>query len=222
MLGRRIADGGGVRDGEQVLDLLAAHPSTAKFIATKLARRFVSDTPPESLVVRAAARFRETDGDIREVVRTIVTSPEFFDESARRAKVKTPLEFVASALRTTGATVSDARVIALKLRDMGMPLYFAQPPTGYKDSSDAWVNSGALLTRMNFALALVDDKVPGVAVDLARLGIDGRGADDSRQDLVERWLGGEVATTTRAAVSRGSASSQVAALVLGSPEFQRR
>ena len=189
-----------MRDGEQVLDLLAAHPSTAKFIATKLARRFVSDTPPESLVARAAARFEQTGGDIREVVRTIVTSPEFFAGSARRAKVKTPLEFVASALRTTGATVTDARVLAVKLRDMGMPLYFAQPPTGYKDATDAWVNSGALLSRMNFALALVDDKVPGVGVDLAGLGIGGRSMDGGRETLVERWLGGEAAETTRTAV----------------------
>ena len=112
-------------DGEQVLDILAAHPSTARFIATKLARRFVSDTPPPALVDRAAATFRETDGDLREVVRTIVTSPEFFSPEAYRAKVKTPFEFVVSAVRATGADVPDATPLVQRVQQLGMPLYSA-------------------------------------------------------------------------------------------------
>jgi uncharacterized protein (DUF1800 family) len=112
-----------------VLDILASHPSTARFIATKLARRFVSDTPPESLVARAAARFTATDGNIAEVVRTIVTSPEFFAPDARNAKFKTPLEFVVSAVRTSGDRITETRPLLKALRDLGMPLYMCQPPT---------------------------------------------------------------------------------------------
>ena len=108
-----------------MLDILAQHPSTATFIATKLARRFVSDTPPPALVDRAAARFRDTDGDLREVMRTILTSPEFLSPDAYRAKVKTPFEFVVSALRATGADVQDARPLVRELQQLGMPLYSA-------------------------------------------------------------------------------------------------
>ena len=122
---------GGERDGEAVLDLLAAHPSTATFIATKLARRFVADEPPPALVKRAAETFTSSRGDLRAVVRTILTSPEFLGAEARRAKVKTPFEFVASALRVTRADVADASAVVQQLRELGMPLYFAQPPTGY-------------------------------------------------------------------------------------------
>ena len=154
VLGHVIKAGGGESDGEQVLDILAKHPSTARFIATKLVRRFVSDTPPPALVDRAAARFRDTDGDLREVMRTILTSPEFLAPEARGAKVKTPFEFVVSALRATGADVArrDGRSCAT-LQQLGMPLYMCQPPTGYKDTADAWVNTGALVSRMNFARA---------------------------------------------------------------------
>ena len=119
VLGHVINAGGGQRDGEEVLDILAAHPSTARFIATKLLRRFVSDTPPASLVDRVAARFRATDGDLREVVRTILTSPEFFAADADRAKIKTPFEFVVSAVRATDAEVHDARVLVRQVAELG-------------------------------------------------------------------------------------------------------
>jgi uncharacterized protein (DUF1800 family) len=178
VLGHVIKAGGGESDGEQVLEILAAHPSTARFIATKLARRFVADTPPPALVDRAAKRFRETDGDLREVTRTILTSPEFLSPDAYRAKVKTPFEFVVSALRASGAGIDtaegkardgrdgpdsvagsaapafDARALVRELQQLGMPLYMCQPPTGYKDTADAWVNTGALVSRMNFSLKL--------------------------------------------------------------------
>ena len=166
VLGHTIKAGGGVSDGEQVLDILAAHPSTARFISTELVRRFVSDTPPPALVDRAAKRFKETHGNLREVVRTILTSPEFLSPDAVGAKFKTPLEFVASALRTTGATVDEAMPIVRAVQQLGMPLYQCQPPTGYKDTADAWVNTGALVNRMNFALQLVGSKLPGTRVSV--------------------------------------------------------
>jgi len=160
VLGHRIKAGGGMRDGEQVLDILAEHPSTARFIATKLVRRFVSDTPPPSLVDRATARFRQTGGDLREVMRTILTSPEFLSRDAFDVKVKTPFEFVVSAERALAADVAggpgenDAMPLVRIMQQLGMPLYQCQPPTGYKDTTDAWVNTGALVARMNAALQL--------------------------------------------------------------------
>jgi uncharacterized protein (DUF1800 family) len=166
VLGHTIKAGGGESDVEQVLDILAAHPSTARHVATKLAIRFVSDTPPAVLVDRAAARFTATKGDLREVVRTIITSPEFFAPDAYRAKVKTPLEFVASALRATSAEIRSALPLAKELRDMGMPLYFCQPPTGYDDTGTTWVSAGALVSRMNFAVALGKNQLRGVRVPL--------------------------------------------------------
>jgi uncharacterized protein (DUF1800 family) len=147
-----------------VLDILAKHPSTARFIATKLVRRFVSDTPPPALVDRAAARFKETDGDLREVMRTILTSTEFFAAEAYHAKVKTPFEFVVSAARATDAEIQDARMLVRQTAELGEPLYQCQPPTGYKDTADAWVNTGALVGRMNFGLALAANKLRGVVV----------------------------------------------------------
>jgi uncharacterized protein (DUF1800 family) len=165
VLGHVINAGGGESDGEKVLDILAAHPSTARFIATKLARRFVSDTPPASLVDRAAKRFRDTGGDLREVTRTILTSQEFLSASARGTKIKTPFEFVVSALRMTGTDVTDATPFVRAMQQLGMPLYMCQPPTGYSDKSDAWLNTGALVNRMNFALRLTrNDKDAALAI----------------------------------------------------------
>ncbi len=161
VLGHKIK-AGGQSDGEQVLDILAAHPSTAKFIATKLVRRFVSDAPPRALVDRAAKKFQESGGDIREVVRLIVTSPEFFAPAALRAKVKTPFEFVVSAIRSTDSDVKAGEQLVQSLRQLGMPLYMCQPPTGYADTADAWVNTGSLLNRMNFAVQLVNGRMRGV------------------------------------------------------------
>ena len=225
VLGKTI-DKGGQADGDAVLDLLAKHPSTATFIATKLARRFVADDPPKALVARAAAKFRATDGDLREVVRTILTSPEFVSAEARRAKVKTPFEFVASALRATGGQIEDGTVLVRNLQGMGMPLYMAQPPTGYVDRADVWVNTGALLNRMNFAVALVGNRLRGVRVDLARLVPAAAGSNGdltaARDALLATLLSNDVSAATRATIEKGSEVTQVAALTLGSPEFQRR
>jgi uncharacterized protein (DUF1800 family) len=206
VLGHTIKAGGGESDGEQVLDILARHPSTATFIATKLARRFVGDTPPPALVQRAAARFRDTDGDLREVTRTILTSPEFLSPDAYRAKVKTPFEFVASALRATGADVQDARPLVREVQQLGMPLYQCQPPTGYKDTGDAWVNTGALVSRMNLALRLASGQVKGTQVD----------------GSIAVTLPGDVSDATRATIARATDAPKTMALTLGAPEFQRR
>jgi uncharacterized protein (DUF1800 family) len=163
ILGEILRAGGGINDAERVLDILAAHPATARHIATKLARRFVSDDPPPELVARAAKRFLDTHGDLREVVRTIVTSPEFFAASARRAKVKTPLEFVASAVRAAGVDVTAAAPILRELQQMGMAPYMCQPPTGYADTADAWASSGALVERINFATRMANGNLRGVS-----------------------------------------------------------
>ncbi len=163
VLGHTIKSGGGIEDGERVLDILASHPSTARFIATKLARRFISDNPPASLVTRAAARFRETDGNLREVVRAIVTSPEFFAADARQAKVKTPFEFVVSAVRATETEMTGARPLLKALRDLGMPLYGCQPPTGYDDTAETWISSGALVTRINVAQQIAGNRAAEIS-----------------------------------------------------------
>jgi uncharacterized protein (DUF1800 family) len=219
VLGHKIKAGGGQHDGEEVLDILASHPSTAHFIATKLVRRFVADEPPAALVDRAAERFHETKGDIREVVRTIVTSPEFFAPEAYRAKVKTPFEFVASALRATSADSVNAMPLVQTLRELGMPPYQCQPPTGYSDRAEAWVNTGALLNRMNFAVALTEGRTRGVrAPTIAREGA----VDGVRDEIVEQVLAGDLSSSTRATVAKASRPAQAVALLLGSPEFQRR
>ena len=164
VLGHTIKAGGGIEDGEKVLDIVASHPATAHHIAYQLAQRLVADEPRPALVDRAAARFRETNGDLREVVRTIITSPEFFDPSVRGAKFKTPFELVVSAMRTTGATVSDARALVQTLQQLGEPLYMCQPPTGYHSTADAWMSAGGLVTRMNFATRVASSNMPGVTL----------------------------------------------------------
>ena len=159
----------GEREGEAALEMLARQPATARFISTKLAQRFVSDTPPPALVEAMAKTFLASDGDIKAVMRTMLGAPEFWDKSEYRAKVKTPLEFAVSAIRATGAEVQRTQSVADALNRMGMPLYGAQPPTGYSMRAESWVNSGALLSRMNFALALGTGKLAGVRMDAAAL-----------------------------------------------------
>jgi uncharacterized protein (DUF1800 family) len=215
VLGHRIKAGGGESDGEQVLDILASHPSTARFIATKLVRRFVSDSPPASLVDRVAARFIDTDGDIREMMRTIVTSREFLAPDAYRAKVKSPFEFIVSAMRATGAEIQDPTPLVRAVQQLGMPLYACQPPTGYQDTADAWINTGALVNRMNLALAVASDRMRGITVDSGQAALD-------VQAIVKRMLNGDVSDTTRATIGKATTAAQMTALTLGSPEFQRR
>jgi len=172
---------GGERDGEDVLDLLARHPATARFLATKLVRRFVADEPPPALVERVAAVYGDTGGDIRAMLRAIVASPEFLAPGAARAKIKKPSELVASAARAVGATV-DARggfALARAAAEIGEGFYEAQAPTGHPDRAEAWVSPGALLARMNFALTLVENRLRGVRVDAGALvsGVERRQPD---------------------------------------------
>ena len=205
VLGRSVKAGGGIRDGEHVLDLLASHPSTARFISTKLARRFVSDVPPAGLVDRLAARFTDTRGDLRAVMTLLLASPEFLAPASYRAKVKTPFEFVVSAVRAAGVQSADTRMLIKTVQDMGMPLYQCQPPTGYKDTADAWTNSGALVNRLNFALA-----------------ISATPQAEGAQARFEELLAHDLSDTTRATIARATAPAQALALGLGSPEFQHR
>ena len=151
VLGVKIPAGGGQSDGEKVLDILARRPETAHFISLKLAQRFVADQPPAALVDRMAKKFRETDGEIRAVIQAMIDSPEFFSEGARNAKVKTPLEFVVSAVRATGTDLRNAAPLGQKLVELGQPLYRKVEPTGYSTMAEEWVNSSGLLARMNFA-----------------------------------------------------------------------
>jgi uncharacterized protein (DUF1800 family) len=220
VLGTKIK-GGGKDEGDKVIHLLATHPSTARFISYKLARHFVADEPPKALVDRAAQTFRKTDGDIRAVVREIVTSPEFAAQAARAAKVKTPLEFVVSAVRAAGADVDEARALVQRVADMGMPLYLQQPPTGYKDTADAWVSTSGLLARLNLALDLAGGRLAGVRVDLRRLAPNG---EPLRQALAAQLLPSGLSDSTRHTLESesGTDPARMAGLILGSPEFQRR
>ena len=244
VLGHRIPAGGGQDDGERVIAILTQHPSTARFVATKLVRRFVSDTPPPALVDRVAAAYTESAGDIPAMLRVIFASREFHGEDASPTKIKKPFEFVASAVRALGGRIDAQGGLALARAsaEIGEPLYLAQPPTGYADRAEVWVNSGALLARMNFALALVSGRYSHVTVDLAPLvaGSDPRSPADVLDRLLAAIVGDQARPATRAVLAaqladpqitrlsaddRGPASADVAklaALVIGSPEFQRR
>jgi uncharacterized protein (DUF1800 family) len=169
VLGVKIPAGGGIEAGEKVLDIVAHHPATAYFISKKLAMRFVADDPPEALLQRMAATFTRTDGDLRAVMQTMLQSKEFFSQAAYRSKMKSPLEMVASAARAVGADIDYAFPLANQVAQLGEPLYRKQEPTGYSNNSREWLNSAGLMARMNFALQLVDNKVPGVKVDASRL-----------------------------------------------------
>jgi uncharacterized protein (DUF1800 family) len=249
----------GQQEGMEVLDLLAHSPATARFVSTKLARRFVADNPPASLVDAMAKTFLATDGDIREVLRTMFHSKEFWSADVYRAKVKTPLEFVVSAARAGGADLQNAQMLIGAIARMGMPLYSQQPPTGYSSFNSAWLNSDALLDRMNFALQLVNSKAPGQSFDANRmlslamfrgaLPAATRNAKNNQKtpatsgpefvlETVEHLLlAGDVSPKTDAAIRAQLADPKVTgdaqqdptrmlnlmtALVLGSPEFQKR
>ena len=215
VLGVTIAAGGGKEDAEKVLDILAKHPSTARFISRKLAMRFVADDPPLALIDRMAKTFEATGGDIREVMKSMIGSPEFYSQGAFRAKIKTPFEMTVSAVRAMDANVDSAAVIAQRLNDLGEPLYRKIEPTGYPSKNSEWMNSSALLGRMNFALALTQGKIAGVSVPPDRFG--------------KPVLSVPLSTTTKDTIAKaleGQTEQQqpalAAGLLLGSPEFQRR
>jgi uncharacterized protein (DUF1800 family) len=281
VLGHKIPAGGGINDGLAVLDILSKHPSTAKFIATKLARRFVADNPSPALVERIAAAYTKSEGDIRTTLRALFASPEFNAPENYRVKIKTPFELAISAVRALGGETTGAPALHQWIARMGEPLYQYQAPTGYPDTSEHWVNTGALLERMNFALALVGNRINGTRVNLARFSnAGGTGVDKSRMvdqfaavilqgDMSERTKAAllkqlnEAATTTTTTAAVASAPNpaarmtvemnnddamirggggrrggrremaanvnapisdvaRIAALILGSPEFQRQ
>jgi uncharacterized protein (DUF1800 family) len=164
VLGVRIPAGGGESDGEKVLDILARQPATAHFISRKLAMRFVADDPPQSLVERMARTFLKSDGDIRAVLQTLFHSKEFWSQGAYRAKMKSPLEMVASSVRAVNGDVDFAFPLVNQVAQLGEPLYRKQEPTGYSNSGKEWMSSAGLMARMNFALQLAGNKIPGVKV----------------------------------------------------------
>ena len=234
VLGKKFGPNDGMREGEELLDMLARHPHTAAFIATKLCRRFVSDDPPAALVKRVAQRFLATDGDIKETLRALFGSPEFFDQANFRSKVKSPFEFMVSALRATDAEVDQPARLVQVLAQMGEPPFLCEPPTGYSDNSSAWVSSGALLDRTNFSMALFShsDKSPAHAQIEQTQGSDqelveslyafllhGTVSDSTKHILANKLKDPGTDDTSRSGDSR---AVRLAALVMSSPDFQRR
>jgi uncharacterized protein (DUF1800 family) len=219
VLGHIIPAGGGEQDGIQVIDILARHPSTAKFISRKLAQRFVADDPPASLVDRMAKTFTTTDGNLHAVVEAMLTSREFLSEGAWQAKLKSPFEMVVSAVRALGADVTDPTPLAQRVAELGQPLYGKAEPTGYSTTADAWASSAGFLGRMNFASALVASKIDGVKVDAAKLPGNGEAA-------ARRLLGASVSRATLSQLENGASPplspASLAAVVIASPDFQRR
>jgi uncharacterized protein (DUF1800 family) len=221
VLGHVIPAGGGIEDGEQVLDILARHPSTAHFISKELAQRFVADDPPESLVHRMAQTFLSTDGNILEVMKTMLNSKEFWSQGAYRAKVKSPFEMIASAARALDANVIDGWALANQAGALGEPLYRKLEPTGYSNLNSEWVNSAALLGRMNFALQLAQNHVESVKVDVSRFG-------DDPAEVAQALMSRAISKQTRAAIDKALEDNRqknpalIAGLVIGSPDFQKR
>ena len=169
VLGHKILAGGGIADGERVLDILATQPATARFIATKLARRFISDDPPPGVIDRAAAVFLKTDGSIRETLRAIVTAPEFFAPAAYRAKVRSPFELVAATLRSMNAETDADRPVLDLIARMGQPLFGRITPDGYSDRAEQWLSSGAMIVRLNFAAAVAANRIKGTTINFSKL-----------------------------------------------------
>jgi uncharacterized protein (DUF1800 family) len=240
VLGRKI-DAGGMRDGEEVLDLLARDPHTAHHLSLEIARHFFSDNPPDALVDRMARTYESTDGDIRAVLHTMIYSPEFWSREAYRAKIKTPFELVASAARAIGADSDLPLALVQWTGRIGEPLYQCQPPTGYSDKADAWVSTGSLLNRLNYSLALAGNRLPGVHTDVRQLlAADASGEPGSVLDqAISILLAGEASPQTRETLEKQMNDPRVlqaslddpithvnegmiAGLVLGAPEFQRR
>src|SRR5262245_29485478 len=202
-----------MQDFLSISELLAQHPSTARFVSLKLARRFIADDPPPSLVNKAAEAFTKSAGDIPTVLRALIDSPEFYSPDTYQAKVKKPLEFVASALRSTGAEVQMSHQLLRYLGRMGEPLFLAQPPTGYPDAGASWASPDMLLTRMNFAIDLVANRIPGSRVRAEVLG---------DKDSFARLIAPDALSVgTRSALAE-TQDSEAFALLLAAPEFQRR
>ena len=224
--------GGQKDDGDGLLDHLATHPSTARFLSRKLAQRFVADDPPASLITRCAATFEATAGDIRAVLATMFSSPEFWAEASGPGKLKTPLELVTSTLRAVDADVAHADGVTPLIADMGMPLYLCNPPTGYSNRGIDWLDPSALLNRINFALDAAANRIEGVTVDadavIRRMG----GRPQEPLSIVEavdaEVLAGRLAGGDRQVLARvtsgasPTAAEKTLGLCLASAAMQRR
>jgi uncharacterized protein (DUF1800 family) len=237
VLGHVIPAGGGMNDGLMVINILAHHPATAHFISLKLAQRFVADDPPPVLVQRMAKTFLRTDGDLRQVMQTMLKSREFWSRGAYEAKVKTPFEMVVSAVRATNAEVDSAYALVNEIRRLGEPLYQKIEPTGYSSANAEWVSSAGLLGRINFALALGQNRIAGTKIDAAFRPINMPSDADAiawsilQREPSEQTLAAihklidnpdfhrQVAANDKPGLQQGFAS--IAGLVVGSPEFQR-
>ena len=237
VLGHVIPAGGGMNDGLKVLEILAHEPATAHFISLKLAQRFVADDPPSALVNRMAQTFLKKDGDLREVMRTMINSKEFWSQGAYNAKIKTPFELVVSAVRATNADVPSAFLLAGVIQRLGEPLYRKIEPTGYSNLNADWVSSAGLLDRMNFALALTHNRVPQVTVDTSVWQAE---AQRDPMNLARSLLVTDPSSATREAIEKALSSQElqrqltsnakagppqipslIAGLTIGSPDFQR-
>jgi uncharacterized protein (DUF1800 family) len=266
VLGKTFPAGGGYEEGVQLLTMLGAHPSTAKFVARKLAARFVSDTPPPALIDALAKTYQQTHGDIRALLTTLVSSPEFWNKDALREKTKSPFELTISALRGLHADVQRPYPLFQWVTRMGQKIYFYQAPTGFPDKAAYWINTGALLNRMNFGMALAAGRIPGVKIDLLALNhqhepesaadalatysallLPARDThetirrltpllnDPALQEKIDSAAHGSIVARrgmddadedepilADSAAPKRYKLSQVAGIILGSPEFQRR
>jgi len=221
VLGHKIPAGGGEQDGLTVIDILAHHQSTARFISTKLARHFVADDPPPALVARMAQTFTRTDGDLRAVLGVMFTAREFFSGGAFESKIRSPLEMVAGAVRALDGDTTDTVTLVQKIADMGEPLYGKEAPTGYKDNAAASLSTAGVMARMGFADALVANRTPGVQIDWSRF--DGKDTTGVARAILGRDLPPDALAAIEEGLQGGAATPQrIAGLILSSPEFQRR
>ncbi|HEY2866151.1 MAG TPA: DUF1800 domain-containing protein, partial [Pyrinomonadaceae bacterium] len=199
VLGQKI-DEGGIKDGMKVLDILVNSQATAKFIAKELCVKFVSDNPSDALVGRVADAFHKSGGDIKTTLRAIFSDKEFFAPENYRAKIKTPFELAVSSIRALGANTNGSPAMLAMLNKLGEVPYGYQAPTGYPDKAEDWVNTGALLERMNFAIAVASNRIPGTTVDLK--GLDGKDKDQTLNNAISSILGGEIADATKSTLKK--------------------
>ena len=229
ILNKNFPANGGYQEGVDVLTMLAEHPSTAKFICTKLATRFVSDTPSAALIKNMVKTFQSTDGNIKAVLRTMVYDPAFWKKSVSHEKIKSPFEMVISAVRATNAQIIQPFQLFNWCTKMGQRFYYYQAPTGFPDRASNWINTGALLNRMNFGLAFASQKIPGVRMDLAALNNyhEPESAIDaltvySNILLPQRDHAANIKRLIPNVQSTQNMLSQVVGIIIGSPEFQRK
>ncbi|HTO92233.1 MAG TPA: DUF1800 domain-containing protein [Candidatus Sulfotelmatobacter sp.] len=229
VLGQRFPSGHGQDEGVKLLRMLARHPATMQHVVTQLCERLVSDDPPAGAVEAGVAAWKRSDGSIREVVRAIIATPEFWEAARSRSKFKTPLEFVVSSVRAVGGTVGAEPGPARAVARLGQPLYQQPVPTGYADTEAAWANSSALFERMNVAVALAAGKMPGVSVDLDPLVGTTGDADALLQRVDQALFSGQLSSHTEEVIRRQIADLQppqaramAVGLGLGGPDFQHQ